>query len=127
MEKYSVEGNQKTPTINFDPNKGELEIYGNSIPENSVDFYKPIIAALDEYMTAPQPTTNVTFNMRYFNTSSSKRILDIFKKLETLNRNGSPVTVNWVYEDDDDDMLEAGEDYESVVELTFKMVPIKAS
>ena len=125
MEKYSVEGNQKTPTINFDPNKGELEIYGNSIPENSVDFYKPIIAALDEYMTAPQPTTNVTFNMRYFNTSSSKRILDIFKKLETLNRNGSLVSVNWVYEDDDDDMLEAGEDYESVVELTFKMVPIK--
>ncbi len=127
MEKYSVEGTQKTPTINFDPNKGELEVYGNSIPENSVDFYKPIIAALEEYMTAPQPTTNVTFNMRYFNTSSSKRILDVFKKLETLNRNGSPVTVNWVYEDDDDDMLEAGEDYESVVELTFKMVPIKAS
>lgn len=127
MEKYSIEGTQKTPTINFDPNKGELEVYGNSIPENSVDFYKPIIAALEEYMLAPQPTTNVTFNMRYFNTSSSKRILDVFKKLETLNRNGSPVTVNWVYEDDDDDMLEAGEDYESVVELTFKMVPIKAS
>jgi hypothetical protein len=127
MEKYTVEGTQKTPTINFDPNKGELEVFGNSIPENSVDFYKPIIAALDEYMTAPQPTTSVTFNMRYFNTSSSKRILDVLKKLEILNRNGSPVTVNWVYEDDDDDMLEAGEDYESVVELTFKMVPIKAT
>jgi len=126
METYSIEGTQKTPTINFDLTKGELEVFGNSIPENSVDFYKPLIAALDEYMLAPKPTTNVTFNMRYFNTSSSKRILDVFKKLEILNRNGSPVTVNWVYEDDDDDMLEAGEDYESVVELTFKMVPIKA-
>jgi hypothetical protein len=124
MEKYSIEGTQKTPTINFDPNKGELEVYGNSIPENSVDFYKPIIAALEEYMLAPQPTTNVTFNMRYFNTSSSKRILDVFKKLETLNRNGSPVTVNWVYEDDDDDMLEAGEDYQAIIKVPFVMSKI---
>jgi hypothetical protein len=126
MENYSIEGTVKTPTIIFDLTKGDLNIFGSSIPENSVDFYKPLIAALDEYMTKPQATTNVTFNMRYFNTSSSKRILDVMKKLEILNRNGSPVTVNWVYEDDDDDMLEAGEDYESVVELTFKMVPVKA-
>ena len=125
MEKYSVEGTQKTPTINFDLTKGELEMHGSSIPENSVDFYKPLIAALDEYTASPKPTTNVTFNMRYFNTSSSKRILDVFKKLEIINRNGSAVTINWVYEDDDDDMLEAGEDYESVVDLTFKMVPVK--
>ncbi|MDO9001126.1 MAG: DUF1987 domain-containing protein [Bacteroidota bacterium] len=126
MEKYSIEGTVKTPTINFDLIKGELEIHGNSIPENSVDFYKPLIEALDRYAESAKPTTTVTFNMRYFNTSSSKRILDVFKKLENLNRAGnSAVTVNWVYEDDDDDMLEAGEDYESVVDLTFKMVPVK--
>ncbi|MDD1463624.1 DUF1987 domain-containing protein [Dolichospermum sp. ST_sed2] len=127
MEKYSIEPTVKTPTIDFDLNAGTLEIHGSSIPENSVDFYKPLIEALDIYSTKPKPTTNVTFNMRYFNTSSSKRILDVLKKLEILNRNGSAVTVNWVYEDDDDDMLEAGEDYESVVELTFKMTPIKAN
>ncbi|MBA2612326.1 MAG: DUF1987 domain-containing protein [Bacteroidetes bacterium] len=125
MDQYSIEGTQKNPTINFDLVKGELSISGNSIPENSVDFYKPLIAALDEYVASPKPTTTVTFNMRYFNTSSSKRILDIFKKLEVINRNGSAVTVNWVYEDDDDDMLEAGEDYQSVVDLNFTMVPVK--
>ncbi|MEO6302928.1 MAG: DUF1987 domain-containing protein [Bacteroidia bacterium] len=125
MDNYSIEGTQKTPVISFDLAKGELSISGNSIPENSVDFYKPLIAALDQYTASPKPTTTVTFNMRYFNTSSSKRILDVFKKLEIINRGGSPVTVNWVYEDDDDDMLEAGEDYQSVVDLTFKMVPVK--
>lgn len=126
MDNYTIEGTQKNPTINFDLIKGELNVSGNSIPENSADFYKPLLSALDEYTSAPKPTTLVTFNMRYFNTSSSKRILDVFKKLEIIHRGGSPVTVNWIYEDDDDDMLEAGEDYESVVDLPFKMVPIKA-
>ncbi len=126
MENYSIDGTQKTPTINFDLAKGELSISGSSIPENSVDFYKPLIAALDTYIAAPKPKTLASFNMRYFNTSSSKRILDIFKKLEVLNRGGtSVVTINWVYEDDDDDMLEAGEDYQSVVDLPFVMVPVK--
>lgn len=125
MDQYAIEGTQKNPTIKFDLTKGELHVSGNSIPENSVDFYKPLLAALEEYAASPKPTTNVTFNMRYFNTSSSKRILDIFKKLESINRGGSVVSVNWVYEDDDDDMLEAGEDYQSVVDLNFTMVPIK--
>lgn len=125
MENYSIDGTQKTPTINFDLTKGELHISGSSIPENSVDFYKPLIAAMDLYAASPKPATLASFNMRYFNTSSSKRILDIFKKLEGINRNGSAVTVNWIYEDDDDDMLEAGEDYQSVVDLPFVMVPVK--
>lgn len=125
MDQYAIEGTQKNPTIKFDLTKGELSVSGNSIPENSVDFYKPLLAALDEYTASPKPTTTVTFSMRYFNTSSSKRILDIFKKLEIINRGGSAVSVNWVYEDDDDDMLEAGEDYQSVVDLNFTMVPIK--
>lgn len=125
MDIYSIEATQKTPAISFDLAKGELSISGNSIPENSVDFYKPLITALDQYIASPKPTTNVTFSMRYFNTSSSKRILDVFKKLEIINRGGSAVTVNWVYEHDDDDMLEAGEDYQSVVDLPFKMVPFQ--
>ena len=89
MENYQVEGTQKTPTINFDLVKGELHIHGNSIPENSVDFYKPLISALDIYASEPKPATDVTFNMRYFNTSSSKRILDIFKILENIHRGGN--------------------------------------
>ena len=109
----------------MDLTKGESSLSGNSIPQHSVDFYKPLLAALDEYTASPKATTTVTFSMRYFNTSSSKRILDIFKKLEIINRGGSAVSVNWVYEDDDDDMLEAGEDYQSVVDLNFTMVPIK--
>jgi hypothetical protein len=68
--------------------------------------------------------TQVNVQLEYFNTSSSKCILDVFKKLEAINKGKSEVTVNWYYEEDDEDMLEAGEDYESIIRVPFKMIEI---
>ncbi|MFZ9295487.1 MAG: DUF1987 domain-containing protein [Bacteroidia bacterium] len=121
MENYTLEGTPKTPNIAFDLKQGVLDLKGRSIPENSIEFYKPLIDALDRYATASQPTTTVNVQLEYFNTSSSKCILDVFKKLESINKNGSSVTINWHYEEDDEDMLEAGEDYQAIINVPFKM------
>ena len=86
MEKIAIEGSPKTPTINFDTEKGLLEIKGRSIPENSIEFYKPLVDALEKYALKPQATTGVTIQLEYFNTSSSKCILDVFKKLEAIHK-----------------------------------------
>lgn len=124
METISIEGTPKTPTITFDTNKGFLEIKGRSIPENSIEFYKPLVDWLEKYATKPQPSTNVNIQLEYFNTSSSKCILDVFKKLEAINKSGSQVVINWFYEEDDEDMLEAGEDYQAIINVPFKMVQV---
>lgn len=124
MEKYSIEGTPKTPTISFDLASGVLEIKGRSIPENSIEFYKPLVDALDKYAGSAKPSTNVIIQLEYFNTSSSKCILDVFKKLENINKGGSNVTINWHYEEDDEDMLEAGEDYQAIINVPFKMVQV---
>ncbi|MGZ3930838.1 MAG: DUF1987 domain-containing protein [Bacteroidia bacterium] len=124
MEKYSIEGTPKTPTISFDLASGVLEIKGRSIPENSIEFYKPLVDALDKYAGSAKPATNVIIQLEYFNTSSSKCILDVFKKLENINKGGSTVTINWHYEEDDEDMLEAGEDYQAIINVPFKMVQV---
>jgi hypothetical protein len=124
MEKYSIDGTPKTPTISFDLASGVLEIKGRSIPENSIEFYKPLVDALDKYAGAPKSATNVNIQLEYFNTSSSKCILDVFKKLENINKNGSAVVINWHYEEDDEDMLEAGEDYQAIINVPFKMVQV---
>jgi hypothetical protein len=124
METISIEGTPKTPTITFDTNKGFLEIKGRSIPENSIEFYKPLVDWLEKYATKPQPATNVNIQLEYFNTSSSKCILDVFKKLEAINKSGSQVVINWFYEEDDEDMLEAGEDYQAIINVPFKMVQV---
>jgi hypothetical protein len=124
MKKLSIEGSSKTPSIMFDADKGMLEIKGRSIPENSIEFYKPLVDWLDEYAQSPAASTSVKIQLEYFNTSSSKCILDVFKKLEGICKNGNDVVVNWYYEEDDEDMLEAGEDYESILKMPFKMIEI---
>ncbi|HAF29335.1 MAG TPA: nuclear pore complex subunit [Bacteroidales bacterium] len=124
MESISIEGTPKTPTVNFDATTGIIEVKGRSIPENSIEFYRPLVEWLEEYSKEPQKLTTVNIQLEYFNTSSSKCILDVFKKLETIKKARNEVVINWYYEEDDEDMLEAGEDYESIIRIPFKMIEV---
>lgn len=124
MENLVIEGTPKTPTIKFSPEDGKLLIQGRSIPENSIEFYKPLVDSLEAYAASPKEVTNVDIVLEYFNTSSSKCILDVFKKLEKINSDSDGVTINWHYEEDDEDMLEAGEDYQAIINIPFKMVEL---
>ena len=124
MDSISIEGTPKTPTVALDTGTGTVEIKGRSIPENSIEFYKPIVEWLEDYSKKPQKLTTVNIQLEYFNTSSSKCILDVFKKLESIKKARNEVVINWYYEEDDEDMLEAGEDYESIIRIPFKMIEI---
>jgi hypothetical protein len=125
MTSINIEGSPKTPTVNFNNESGVLSIKGRSIPENSIEFYKPLIDWIDNYSAKPLDKTTVNIQLEYFNTSSSKCILDVFKKLENINKVGKDIIVNWYYESDDEDMLEAGEDYQAIIDLPFKMIDIE--
>ncbi len=125
METIVREGTPKTPYVRLDGEKGLIEIKGRSIPENSIEFYKPLIDWLEEYGSSVDSETAVNVQLEYFNTSSSKCILDIFKKLESIYKKGQKVEVNWYYEEDDEDMFEAGEDYQSIINIPFKMIEME--
>lgn len=125
MEDLKIEGTPKTPTIEFNPSTGYLLVRGRSIPENSIEFYKPLIDILEAYDKSAQSNTKVDIQLEYFNTSSSKCILDVFKKLEGINSGNSEVVINWYYEEDDEDMLEAGEDYQAIINVPFKMIEVE--
>ncbi|MBI9063526.1 MAG: DUF1987 domain-containing protein [Marinilabiliaceae bacterium] len=125
METIIREGTPKTPYVRLDGENGLVEIKGRSIPENSVEFYKPLIDWLEKYGNDPSNETNVNIQLEYFNTSSSKCILDIFKRLELIHKKGNPVEINWYYEEDDEDMFEAGEDYQSIISIPFKMIEME--
>lgn len=125
MDSIKIEGTRKTPEISFDAEQGKVLIEGRSIPENSIEFYKPLVDWLEEYGKNPQEKTEVNIKLEYFNTSSSKCILDVFKKLETIHKDNKDVVINWYYEEDDEDMLEAGEDYQSILKIPFKMIEME--
>ena len=124
--KIYKEPTRVTPLIHFDPDEGILEIKGRSSPENSVQFYQSLIDALDTFAaepTAPGLTANIAFE--YFNTSSSKCLFDVFKKMSRIEDNGAYLTINWFYEEDDEDMMEAGEDYSDLLDLEFNFLEIE--
>jgi hypothetical protein len=121
MEPMMITGTPKTPTVIFDAAQGLLEIKGRSSPENSPEFYKPLSNWVQEYAQSPKERTVVNVHLEYFNTSSSKCLLDLFKKLEAIYKSNHDVLINWYY-DEDESMLEAGEDYRVMTHLPFKMI-----
>ncbi len=124
MEKYSIEATASTPSINFDLESGVLEIKGRSIPENSVEFYLPLFSALDKFVCSPNCTISVTIHLEYYNSSSSACIFNVLKKLEGIHKGGCPVNVNWLYEEEDEDTLTAGKNYQTIVSLPFTMIEV---
>lgn len=119
MNDLTIEAGTKTPSVKFSPG-GTLEISGKSIPENSIEFYRPVFEWLDRYVASGNKKTLLRIALEYFNTSSSKCILDILRKLEPIQRGKQgEVSVTWCYEENDEDMMEAGNDYKEIVNLPF--------
>lgn len=123
MENFQIEGENYIPTVNFNAETGTLEISGESYHEYTIEFFQPIFEWLNNYLEQEGRTIVFNFRMTYFNTSSSRRFLEIFDLLEDYNKskNGN-VTVNWYYEKDDVDMLESGEEYAEDVDLGFNLL-----
>jgi hypothetical protein len=121
MNDIIIAATTKTPSVKFSSD-GYLELRGRSIPENSLDFYKPLFEWVESYVNGAKPETIVHIQLEYFNTASSKCLLDLFRRLENV---GSKVAIHWYYEQDDEDMLEAGEDYEAIVNVPFKMIEVE--
>jgi hypothetical protein len=123
MENFQIEGENYIPTVNFNAEIGNLEISGESYHEYTIEFFQPIFEWLNNYLEQEGRTIVFNFRMTYFNTSSSRRFLEIFDLLEDYkkSKNGN-VTVNWYYEKDDVDMLESGEEYAEDVDLSFNLL-----
>lgn len=127
MQNYQIEGTEKTPRIVFDGQTGMLEIKGKSVPEDSFKFFDPMNQWLDDYLQNPAVTTELNVALEYFNTSSAKVLLEVFKKMSQLEKSGkSKIRINWVYEEDDDDMLEAGHDYQRTIDVPLNFVAIES-
>ncbi|MCC5945991.1 MAG: DUF1987 domain-containing protein [Bernardetiaceae bacterium] len=121
MENFYLEGTSKTPLLDFNAGTGKFVVEGRSIPENSIEFYRPLFEWLDKYIESPQANSILDVKLEYFNTSSSKCIVEIFRKLEHLQEKGQDVLINWFYEEDDEDMQESGEDFQDIIDVKINM------
>lgn len=116
MEVIDWAPTEDTPKIVLDKGNGVFEISGRSLPEDSAEFYGPILEWLGTYSSDSNPTTQFVFKLEYFNTASSKLILDILSKLEDIEG----TTILWYFHEDDEDMEEAGEEFSELVDVAFE-------
>ncbi len=106
------------PDIILDKENGVFEIRGISLSQDARDFYQPVLAFLDEYATNPNKVTIFVFNLKYFNVSSAKMLLFVFYRLKEIYDKGNTVLVTWCF--DDDDIKEAGQDFEHMIKIPFQ-------
>jgi hypothetical protein len=125
MQAYYLEATSKTPKLDFNPEAKTFLISGRSIPENSIEFYRALLDWLEKYVQNPLEYTIFEVKLEYFNTSSSKCLVEIFRKLERIHSEGKSVSIEWYYEEEDEDMQESGEDFKQIIKVPFKMVEIK--
>jgi hypothetical protein len=122
LEPLKIEPTHKTPKVYFDPANNIFELSGRSIPEDSVGFYKRILDWIDDYSAEPNDKTDFKFELEYFNTSSSKNILELLKKLEKIHQGGKAVHISWYYDEDDEDMEETGQDYKALLSVPLELI-----
>lgn len=117
MQVIQLEGTEDTPKVMLDKTKGIFEISGRSLPEDAAEFYNPILTWLDAYGKDSNPSTDFVVKLEYFNTASSKLILDVLSKLEAVK--GAKVI--WYHFEDDEDMQEAGTEFSELVDVPFEL------
>jgi hypothetical protein len=115
MNALDLEGTQDTPHIVLDKDKGVFEVSGRSLPEDVIEFYTPVVEWLKAYAKAPNAKTVFTFKLDYFNTASSKLILELLNTLKEING----IQVEWYYQEDDEDILDAGKEFSEQVTIPF--------
>jgi len=125
MNDLQIKGTIKSPTFDFNYEKGELNIKGRSHPEDVLTVYKPVLQWLEEYSKNPKPITTVNITLEYFNTSSSKVILEIFRQLKKLQDAGNSVIVKWYYAESDHELRDDGEMFSDMVKLPIELVVLK--
>ena len=124
MDKLEFQPTLKTPYVLLDPD-GKIKFKGRSIPEDVSLFYEDILDWIIAFASSPPALTEVDIEMEYLNSGTSKYMLRLLKKLKEVDNDGYDLKINWVYEEGDDDILERGEYYASILDLKINFIEVE--
>ena len=122
MKALIIKAGPQTPFVNFDAESGKLEISGRSLADPIANFYQPLIDWLDDYIAEAKPLSILSLNFEYLSNESIKHLLILMKKIEFIGGRGNKVLINWHYPAGNIEMIEAGEDFRSIVKVPFQLI-----
>jgi hypothetical protein len=123
MQETRILPTKNSPEIIMNPD-GIIKIRGRSIHENVAEFFEPVDAWITEYIKDPADCTCVDMMLEYFNSASAKIFINLFQKITYVQLKHKKFIFNWYYEDGDEDILERGEYFSSVLDVPFNFIKL---
>jgi hypothetical protein len=124
MEELKFAATKNTPEIILNP-EGKIKIRGRSIHENAVDFFAPVEEWVSAYILSPANVTSVEMSLDYFNSASAKIFISILQKITYVTLKHKKFVINWYYEEGDEDILERGEYFSSILDVPVNFIKIR--
>lgn len=125
MENIEITGYSRDyfiPAVSFDAETGTCSMKGEIYIEDAVSFFAPLIKWIDKYIADNKGPITFNFELQYFNTSASKRLLDILFRLKAYKDKGNEVTANWIFDEEDPDIEEDVNDFNIITQLEINKI-----
>jgi hypothetical protein len=119
MKTFHLGPDEDSPEVVLDNYNQIMRISGRSFLEDTEAFYKPIIDWLVDYCLLPDTTLELHFKFIYFSTATTKTLVKLLGRLEAFAEKGKKISIHWHYAEDDDDILDAGKEFEEILNLLF--------
>lgn len=120
MDNLQIEASLVSPKTILDKQKGVFSLVGNSYMSNPTAYYEVVITWLNEYIKDPLPVTNFVMDLEYINTATVKMLNEVVRILISLRDKGKTIHIEWYYQEDDEDMIELGKQYELLNKFKFE-------
>lgn len=125
MESIYINKTKKAPLINLSLEENIFQIKGPSFSEDIIEIYTPVIDWIDSEMPNLEKELTCEFYFTVLNSASHKKIFQILIKLNALLDDGKKISVKWFYDEDDEDIMEMGEDLIELINLPFELISIE--
>ena len=122
MSDLELTATQSTPAVLSNSAEGFLELRGDSYPENSFEFFSPIVGWIETYLAGSEKPLRLELHLLYLNTSSVKVVMDIFDLLEEAFGGGRTVSVRWYYDQENERIAELAADFKEDCTFPFEIV-----
>lgn len=123
MNDLNIPATASSPRVEFSAETGVLRLSGESYPEHSLDFFRPILRAAAAFLEGVGELFTLELRLTYLNTSSIKSLMDLMDAMEAAHLRGRPVTLTWFYDPENDRALELAEEFKEDLTLPFFLVP----
>ena len=123
MSHIELTATASTPAVLADSDAGTLEMRGDSYPENSFEFFAPLVEWVQSHLETPDACLKVDLHLLYLNTSSVRAMMDIFELLEDAHNSSHGVQVRWFYDEDNDRIAELAEEFKEDCSFPFDILP----